>query len=366
MHRLLPDSPDEAFLTTLDVAHEVGLGDEDLLRIYAAMSLIRQLDHRILSLQRQGRVGFYGFATGEEGAVIGSALALRSDDWVFPAFRQGGAALLLGLPLTAYVAQCLGTSEDTAYGRQRPGLFTALEPRFVSSSSCVGNQLPQAAGAGIAARLRGDDSVILAYLGDGATSEADFHVALDFAAVYRARTVFFCQNNQWAISLPSSRQTASESIAIKSEAYGMPGIRVDGNDPLAVYDVTSQAVERARGGEGPTLIEAVTYRLGAHATSDDPDRYRAEAEVAEWSAKDPMARMRAFLTGTGLWNDEKEEALSAEITAEIDAAFESVEGAPPPPVETLFSDVYAELPLHLRIQQHELLQQQADRNSRGN
>jgi TPP-dependent pyruvate/acetoin dehydrogenase alpha subunit len=191
-------------------------------------------------------------------------------------------------------------------------------------------------------------------------------VALDFAAVYRARTVFFCQNNQWAISLPSSRQTASESIAIKSEAYGMPGIRVDGNDPLAVYDVTSQAVERARGGEGPTLIEAVTYRLGAHATSDDPDRYRAEAEVAEWSAKDPMARMRAFLTGTGLWNDEKEEALSAEITAEIDAAFESVEGAPPPPVETLFSDVYAELPLHLRIQQHELLQQQADRNSRGN
>jgi pyruvate dehydrogenase E1 component alpha subunit/2-oxoisovalerate dehydrogenase E1 component alpha subunit len=330
------------------------------------MSLIRQLDGRILNLQRQGRVGFYGFATGEEAAVVGSALALHSGDWVFPALRQGGAALLRGLPLPDYVAQCLGNAEDKAHGRQKPGLFTAREQGFVSSSICVGNQLPQATGAGIAARLRGDKAVVMGYLGDGASSEADFHVALDFAALFRARTVFFCQNNQWAISLPTARQTAAESIAIKAEAYGLPGVQVDGNDLLAVYEVTREAVERARGGGGPTLIEAITYRLGPQASSDDPERYRENQEVAEWRAKDPMARLRAYLTGTGLWNDQKEESQAAEIGAEIDAAFDAVASAPAPPVETLFTDVYAEPPLHLRIQQHELLQQQADASNRGN
>ena len=365
-HQLLPANPEEAFLTPLDVAHGVGLSNDDLLRVYRAMSLIRQLDRRLLNLQHQGRTTFNGAATGEEAAVVASALALRPGDWVFPALRQGGAALLLGMPLTDFVAQCLGNSADSALGRQKPGHFSALEPRFVSSSSCVGSQLPQAAGAGIAARLRGEDSVVLGYMGDGATSEPDFHVALEFAATFRAQTVFFCQNNQWAISLPSSRQTAAESIAIKAEAYGLPGVQVDGNDPLAVYEVTCRAVERARGGEGATLIEAVTYRVGAHTLSDDPERYRGHEEVAEWSARDPLARLRAFLTGTGLWNDEKEEAQAAEIGGEIEAAIEAVESAPPPAVETLFTDVYAEMPLHLRIQRNELLQQLRTQSSRGN
>ena len=365
MHRLLPANPEEAFLTPLDVADSVGLGSDDLLRVYRAMALIRQLDLRMLNLHRQGLTTFNGAAPGEEAAVVGSALALRPGDWVFPALRQGGAALLLGLPLTEFVAQCLGNAEDAALGRQKPGHFSSLEPRFVSSSSCVGNQLSQAAGAGIAARLRGEDTVVLGYMGDGATSEPDFHVALEFAATFSAQTVFFCQNNQWAISLPSARQTAAESIAIKAEAYGLPGVQVDGNDPLAVYEVTCRAVERARGGEGATLIEAVTYRLGAHTLSDDPERYRRQEEVEEWSARDPLLRLRAFLAGTGLWDEEKEEAQAAEIANEIDAALEAVGSAPPPSVETLFTDVYEVMPLHLRIQRQELLQRLNDRNSRG-
>jgi len=366
MHQLLPTNLDEAFLTPLDVASSIGLSGDDLLHVYRAMSLIRQLDRRMLNLHHQGRTTFNGAAPGEEAAVVGSALALRPGDWVFPALRQGGAALLLGLPLTEFVAQCLGNAEDSAHGRQKPGHFSALEPRFVSSSSCVGNQLPQAAGAGIAARLRGEDSVVLAYMGDGATSEPDFHVALEFAATFRAQTVFFCQNNQWAISLPSTRQTAAESIAIKAEAYELPGVRVDGNDPLAVYEVTCRAVDRARSGEGATLIEAVTYRVGAHTLSDDPERYRDLEEVAEWGAKDPLVRLRAFLAGTGLWSDEKEEFQAAEIASEIEAALEAVESAPPPAVETMFTDVYAEMPPHLRTQQHELLQHLAAKRSRGN
>ena len=366
MHQLLPANPEEAFLSPLDIAKGAGLSSDDLLHIYRAMYLIRLVDRRLLKLQLQGRTTFNGGALGEEAAVVGSALALRPGDWVFPALRQGGAALLLGLPLTDFIAQCLGNAEDSAHGRQKPGHFSALEPRFVSSSSCVGNQLPQATGAGIAARLRGEDTVVLAYMGDGATSEPDFHVALEFAATFRARTVFFCQNNQWAISLPSSRQTAAESIAIKAEAYGLPGVRVDGNDPLAVYEVTCGAVDRARSGEGATLIEAVTYRVGPHALSDDPERYRDPEDVTEWAANDPLVRLRAFLTGTGLWNDEKDEAQVAEIAGEIEAAIEAVESAPPPAVETLFTDVYAEMPLHLRIQRHELLQHLAAQRSRGN
>jgi pyruvate dehydrogenase E1 component alpha subunit len=366
MHQLLPANPEEAFLTPLDVATGVGLSGDDLLFAYRAMSLIRQLDRRMLNLQHQGRTTFNGAAPGEEAAVVASAFALRPGDWVFPALRQGGAALLLGLPLTDFVAQCLGNAEDSAHGRQKPGHFTALEPRFVSSSSCVGSQLPQAAGAGIAARLRGEDSVVLAYMGDGATSAPDFHVALEFAATFRAQTVFFCQNNQWAISLPSTRQTAAESIAVKAEAYGLPGVQVDGNDLPAVYEVTCRAVKSARSGEGATLIEAVTYRVGPHTSSDDPERYRAEEEVAEWSSKDPLVRLRSFLTGTGLWSDDKEEAQAAEIDSEIKAALAAVESAPPPGVETLFTDVYAEMPLHLKIQRHELLQRLTAQRSRGN
>lgn len=356
MHRLLPENPGEAFLTPLDVANSVGLSGDDLLTAYRAMSLIRKLDRRMLNLQHQGRTTFNGAAPGEEAAVVGAAMALRPGDWVFPALRQGGAALLLGMPLADFMAQCLGNAEDSAHGRQKPGHFSSIEPRFVSSSSCVGSQLPQAAGAGIAARLRGDDSVVLAYLGDGATSEPDFHVALEFAATFRAQTVFLCQNNQWAISLPSARQTAAESIAIKAKVYGLPGVLVDGNDVLAVYGATRRAVEGARSGGGATLIEAVTYRIGPHTSSDDPERYRDRGEEAEWSSKDPLVRLRSFLTGTGLWNEEKDEVQDAEISSEIEAALAAVESAPLPAVETLFSDVYAEMPLHLRIQRHELLQ----------
>jgi TPP-dependent pyruvate/acetoin dehydrogenase alpha subunit len=209
-------------------------------------------------------------------------------------------------------------------------------------------------GTALAARLRGDDAVTLVYLGDGATSEGDFHVGLNFAGVYKAPVVFFCQNNHWAISVPFSRQTASDGVAVKGEAYGIPGIRIDGNDALEVYEATREAVERARKGEGPTLIEAVTYRLGAHSSSDDASRYRDDEEVATWEARDPIPRLRRHLAERGLWDEEKERKLLASLGEELASAIEAVEKDPAPSLESLVEDVYAVTPEHIEHQLDEL------------
>ncbi|MFQ5742560.1 MAG: thiamine pyrophosphate-dependent dehydrogenase E1 component subunit alpha [Acidobacteriota bacterium] len=349
----------------LQVASDLGLDSNDLVSIYRAMSLIRLLDQRMLNLQRQGRIGFYGAAGGEEAAVVGSAYGLRASDWIFPALRQGGAALMRGLPLTNYMAQCIGNAADPTGGRQMPCHYSSREAPFVSMSSCIGNQLPQATGAALAARIRGDDTVVMGYMGDGATSEPDFHVALNFAALFGAPVVFFCQNNQWAISLPAARQTASDSLAIKADAYGMPGVRVDGNDALAVYQASHEAIERARGGGGPSLIEAVTYRLGGHSSSDDPGRYRQEQEVTQWQARDPLPRLRRFLEGAALWDAGREASLEAELSTRIDEAVGAVEPVPPPPIESLFEDVYSEMPWHLREQRDQLMGSTPDTGTEG-
>src|SRR5438128_8084843 len=247
---------------------------EVLLRLYREMVRLRTLDERMMTLQRQGRVGFYGACTGQEAATLASAIALEASDWIFPALREGGAMLLRGFPLVPYLCQIFGNSGDETKGRQMPSHMASKSVNQVSWSSCIGTQLPQAVGAAMAARLKGDRTVVAAYMGDGATSTGDFHVALNFAGVFKPPVVFICQNNHWAISVPTQKQTASETIAIKSVAYGFPGVKVDGHDAVAVYRAVKEAVDRARRRRGPTLLECQTYRIGAHSSSDDPTRYR--------------------------------------------------------------------------------------------
>jgi pyruvate dehydrogenase E1 component alpha subunit len=330
------------------------LSSEALLELYRGMLLIRTLDERMMTLQRQGRVGFYGACTGQEAASLGSAYALRKTDWVFPALREGAVMLLRGFPLVPYLAQVFGNSGDVTKGRQMPSHPAAKSVHQVSWGSCIGTQLPQAVGVAMAAKLQKHDTVAMAYLGDGATSSADFHSSMNFAGVYKAPVVFVCQNNHWSISLPTEQQTASESIAVKAVAYGFPGVKVDGNDVEAVYAVTSEAVERARSGEGPTLIEAETYRMGAHSSSDDPTRYRNPAEVELWKKRDPLERLRQKILSAGHWDDSRDVKLKAELLQSINSAIAEAEALPNLSSETLFEDVYAEEPWHLREQRDEL------------
>ncbi|MGA9520922.1 MAG: pyruvate dehydrogenase (acetyl-transferring) E1 component subunit alpha [Myxococcaceae bacterium] len=332
------------------------LSGDQLLELYRAMLRIRILDDRMMTLQRQGRIGFYGACTGQEAAALGSAYALRSTDWIFPALREAAAMLMRGFPLVPYLSQVFGNSGDNSRGRQMPSHQAARAVNQVSWSSCIGTQLPHAVGAAWAAKLKGDAMVAMAYMGDGATSSSDFHVALNFAGVTKAPVVFVCQNNHWAISLRSDQQTASESIAIKAKAYGFPGVQIDGNDVEAVYAAAHEAVERARSGGGPTLIEALTYRMGAHSSSDDPSRYRDPKEVEVWKTRDPLDRLNARLVSAKLWDASRDEALRAELLEEINAAIKEAEALPPPAPETLFEDLYGEEPWNVREQRAEFLE----------
>jgi pyruvate dehydrogenase E1 component alpha subunit len=314
-----------------------------LREIYRGMLRARLLDERMLHLQRQGRIGFYAEARGQEASVIGAVAALRAEDWVVPAHREVGAALYRGLPVRAVLAQLLGNANDISKGRQMPVHPAAPRAlRFLPPSSCVATQLPHAAGIAWAAKLQKHPIAVLAYLGEGATSAEDFHSGVNFAAVYGAPVVFLCENNQWAISTPAAQQTASETFAVKALAYGMPGVRVDGNDVLAVYAAVREAADRARGGGGPCLIEAVTYRMGAHSTSDDPARYRSDAEEAAWRDKDPLARLAVWLRAEKVIDDAGEAALRAAVEQEIKDAIEAEEGAGPPPLRSLIEDVFAQ------------------------
>ena len=324
--------------------------DEDLKRLLRHMLNMRVLDQRMLSLQRQGRIGFYGTATGQEAAVTGSAYALADIDWVFPALREMGVSMWRGTTVKEIVCQLIGNSGDVLIGRQMPCHFSDRKVRSVAWSSVIGTQLPHAMGAAWASKLKKDGVVCMGYLGDGASSCGDFHAALNFAGVMKLPVVFFCQNNQWAISVPLSSQTASASIAIKAVAYGFPGVRVDGNDILAVIGATREAVARARRGEGPTLIEAVTFRMGGHSSSDDPTRYRDAGLVAEWERRDPVARFRRYLAARGLVAEADETRWAEEMNAEVSAAIEAAEALPPPPIESMFRDVYKDLPWHLEEQ----------------
>lgn len=329
--------------------------DADLLKLYRLMVLNRILDDRMMKLQRQGRIGFYLQSMGEEATHIGSSYVLEPQDWIFPCYREPGAAFARGLSLVQFVSQLIGNEGDLIKGRQMPNHYAYKPGNYTSVSSPVGTQIPQAIGAAWAAKIKKDPVVVLVYFGEGATSQGDFHVGMNFAGVFKVPAVLFCRNNGYAISVPRSRQTASETIAIKARAYGFPGVLVDGNDILAVIKATRDAVNRARSGEGPTLIEAVTYRQGAHSSSDDPRMYRPEDELERYTRMDPIVRFRGYLEGKKLWDASKEEQLQMQVKEEIIRAVAEAEKFGPPPVESMFEEVYSEIPPHLQEQKAYLL-----------
>jgi 2-oxoisovalerate dehydrogenase E1 component alpha subunit len=329
--------------------------DEVALRLYRGMLQVRLVDDRMMKLQRQGRLGFAMSSLGEEATHFGAAYTLRNSDWIFPSYREPGVFFWRGYTLKDYVNQLHGNVEDPIKGRQMPVHHSANWLNIVSISSPVGTQIPQAAGLAMAARIQKKDDVALVFFGEGTASTGQFHVGLNFAGVFKAPCIFFCRNNGWAISTPGSKQTAAKSIAIKALAYGMPGIRVDGNDLLAVIAVMQDAVARARAGEGPTLIEAVTYRRGGHSSSDDPSVYRDPAEPKEWEAKDPLERWRRYLETRGLWTQQTHDQYTQEITDELMTAVKRAAELGNPPVESMFDDVFSDLPPHLQEQKAELM-----------
>lgn len=334
---------------------QVPMSDEEATRLYVAMVRNRLLDERMVMLQRQGRIGFYIGSVGEEASIIGPIGALKANDWLFPCYRENGGYLLRGMPLQRLIDNLFGNGNDPVLGRQMPNHISWRQANITSISSPIGTQIPQATGAAYAARVSGRDDVMMVYFGEGATSSNDFHTGMTFAGVWKVPAVFVCRNNHWAISVPREKQCGAERFVDKAIGYGMPGVRVDGNDLLATYAVAQEAIERARNGGGPTFIEAVTYRISGHSTSDDPTVYRPDATVEPWRQKEPLLRMRKFLTGRGLWSDAQEEALRTGIEDEIRAAVQAAEKAEPPPLESLFRDVFEQAPWYLREQYEEAL-----------
>ncbi|SFA49927.1 pyruvate dehydrogenase E1 component alpha subunit [Parageobacillus thermantarcticus] len=319
--------------------------DEFLVTLYRWMRKARVIDERLLKMQRQGRIGTYAPFSGQEAAQIGSVLALEKDDWIFPTYREIAACLAHGLPL----AQIFRYVRGHLSGGRTPEHLNIFPIQII-----IGAQTLHATGCAWATKLKGETQVSVCYFGDGATSQGDFHEALNFASVYQVPVIFFCQNNQYAISVPVHRQTASRTIAQKAVAYGMKGVLVDGNDALAVYKTMKKAVDAARNGEGPILIEALTYRLGPHTTSDDPTKYRNAEEAEQWrSKKDPLRRLRVLLERRGIWTEEKEEAWVAQVNDEVTAAYEEAAADETGSIVDAFNYVYGKPSKLLQEQQED-------------
>lgn len=327
----------------VDAALDPGLPDDLLLRLYEAMVLGREFDARMLNLQRQGRIGTFPPITGQEAAHLGAAAALEPSDWMVPSFRETAAELWRGRSMESILM---------AYNGYNEGWHVEEGRNDMPDSVPVGSQALHAMGIAWAMKYRKEKHVAMAFFGDGATSEGDVHEALNFAGVFQAPVIFVCQNNQWAISIPRSRQTRAKTIAQKALAYGIEGIQVDGNDILAVYAAASEAVARARSGEGATLIECVTYRLMMHTTADDPKRYRTDEEVAAWRKKDPILRFQTYLRAKTLLTDEKIAAVETSVKERIQAAVDAAERRMTESVDPLhmFEHVYETLPPHLEMQ----------------
>ena len=334
---------------------------EVLLGAYRNMVLTRIFDEKLISLQRQGRMGTYVSCSGQEASQIGAVLALSKDkDWIFPMYRDMGMIIQAGVSIKQLANRMIGNAEDEALGRDLPNLFAWKSKKIVSFAAPIASHLPLATGFAMAARLKKDDLVTISTFGDGATSSGEFHVAMNFAGVYKAPTIFICENNQYAISVPVRQQTASESIAVKAHAYGFDGIKVDGNDIFAVYTAVRWAAEKARRGDGPTLIECVTYRLGAHSTADDWKKYRSTDEVETWRRKDPIPRLEEYLIrNREAWSEDKDAKLRSEIEVEIGQTISSSEKIPPPDPMTMFDDVYSSRSKNLEEQSKELKSQES-------
>jgi pyruvate dehydrogenase E1 component alpha subunit len=324
------------------------LTDEELVGLYRDMRLVRQFDERMVSLQRQGRVGTYSPAAGQEASQVASMYALEDRDWVSYQYREHAVPILRGFP-PEYVRYWMGHESGNA---------ELVDRNVVPLNVTIADNIPHATGMAWASKLQGDDAVVVCHFGDGATSEGDFHEGLNFAGVFDVPAVFFCNNNGWAISVPTEQQTASETFAQKAEAYGFEGIRVDGMDPLAVYEVSRHVVEKARDPDGdrlrPTLVEAIQYRFGAHTTADDPSAYREEEQVEAWREKDPIARTEAFLRDRGLLDDDRIAAMEDEIDNRVAEVVDDAESMGPGDPDDVFADAFAEQTSRIADQQEYL------------
>ncbi len=322
---------------------ELGLGDEDLVGIYRCMLLARRVDERMWVLNRQGKAAFVVSCQGQEAAQVGAAFDLRpGKDYVYPYYRDSAIALYLGQTARDQFLSLFAKKEDpNSAGRQMPGHFSSRKLNIVTASAPVGVQYPQAAGTALAFKMRGEDGVVLACGGEASTSGGDWHEAMNFAGIHDLPLVFLIENNLYAITVPETLQVAG-AIAKRAEGYGFPGVEVDGNDVLAVYEAAKEAFERARRGEGPTLIEAKTYRLTAHSSDDDDRRYREREEVDGWRERDPIASFERYLEEAGLLDEEKKEAIAEGIQSEVDEAVEYAEKAPRAEPEEVLEGVYAE------------------------
>jgi 2-oxoisovalerate dehydrogenase E1 component alpha subunit len=336
--------------------------DPDYLRRGLAYMLQTRLyDDRMMRAQRQGKTSFYIKCTGEEAVAVAQTMALRRDDMCFPTYRQQGILVARDWPLLDMMCQVFANSKDRLKGRQLPVMYSSKEAGFFSISGNLATQTSQAVGWAMAAAYKNDQRIAATWVGDGASAEGDFHHALTFATVYQAPVILNIVNNQWAISsfqgIAGGEKT---TFAARAIGFGMPGLRVDGNDFLAVHAVTQWAAERARAGLGPTLIELFTYRASAHSTSDDPSKYRPVDEAAHWPLGDPIERLKRHLISLGEWSEQRHQALEAELTEFVTAtakeaeSYGTVDQGPPPPVRTMFEDVYKEMPWHLRKQRQEL------------
>lgn len=324
------------------------LSDKQVLTLYRNMMHMRLVDEKALNLQRQGRMGTWAPSRGQEAIQAGAAMALTDDDWIIPAFREAGLLLLRGVPLKDVYAYWAGD------GR---GAFNPDFPRILPTAVPVGSQLLHGTGIGISLKLKGEKAAALTFAGDGASSEGDFHEALNFAGVFKPKTVFLIQNNQWAISTPFEKQTAVKSVAQKTHAYGIPGMQVDGNDVFAVYTAVQEAMKKARNGEGPSLIEAMTYRMGDHTTADDAKKYRPQEEVDQWELKSPLLRMMKYMIHQNLWSEDKDDVLRDELTGQIEDAVEKWRTADPMSPLEMFNHMYKVMPQNLREQQAFLKQE---------
>lgn len=332
------------------------LGADRLRELLRAMILVRCVDERMLKLQRAGRIGFVGSMLGLEAGMIGTAAGLEPRDWMWSGLREGGAALMRGLPLSEYVAQMYCNSNDTAKGRQMCNHLQHKGSNYPSWSSVIGTQITHGVGAAYASKLRGLDEVHGIWFGDGATSSNGFHSGMNLAGVWKAPAVFVCVDNGWAISVSSRSQTAASSFARKAEAYGMPGHTVDGNDVLACLAAMEALVERARSGAGPALLVLETYRMMGHSSSDDPTKYRDQAEVDRWAARDPIDRFERYLVDSSVLAEGERAQITKATLDEIDAVVRVEEAAAPMPLKSLVEDVYHEVPRHLRQQYNRFIE----------
>lgn len=340
------------------------LDPETLRRMLRLMALTRAFDDRMYRGQRQGKTSFYMKCTGEEATSIAPAMALASDDMVFPSYRQQGILIARGYPMVDMINQIYSNKADKLKGRQLPIMYSAKEAAFFSISGNLATQYPQAVGWAMASAIKGDTRIAAAWLGEGSTAEGDFHSAMTFAAVYNAPVVFNVVNNQWAISSFSGFAGAERTtFAARAIGYGIAGLRVDGNDPLAVYAASRWAANRARANGGPTLIEHFTYRAEGHSTSDDPGQYRSQAERTEWPLGDPINRLARHLEALGEWTPEAHAAMDLDLAEQVKAAAKAAEAngvlghGLHHPFRTLFEDVFEELPWHLKEQSEQAIRE---------